>query len=121
MNREMLLAMVLSASSLWAQSDQSTATKTGSNDRGQVTVRGCVSRAGGDYILMKENPAVTYELQGNSKIRLGAYLGKRVEVTGREAPSMSTSEDALNRTGNASPVTITVTSIHTVSEECQNR
>jgi hypothetical protein len=69
-------------------------------------------------VLIKENPGNTYQLQGG-KIRLNSYLGKRVEVTGTESPTLSTSQDALNKTGNASPVTIAVQSIHTLAEECE--
>jgi hypothetical protein len=74
----------------------------------------------GDYVLMKENPGNTYQLQGG-KIRLKSFLGKRVEVTATESPTLSTSEDAINKTGNASPETIAVQSIHTLAEECENR
>ncbi len=35
---------------------------------------------------MKQDPAVSYELQGTRKIRLRNYLGQRVEVTGFESP-----------------------------------
>src|SRR5579864_6448521 len=86
--------------------------------KGQVTVQGCVSRASGDYILMKQNPGLTYELQATGKIKLRQYLGQRVEVTGKESPSMSTSSDSLTKTGSASPVTLTVTSIKTIAKEC---
>ena len=44
-------------------------------------MQGCVSRSSGDYILMKQNPAVSYQLQATGKIRLRHYLGQRVEVT----------------------------------------
>jgi len=89
--------------------------------KGEVTVQGCVSRASGDYILMKQDPAVTYELQATGKIKLRNYLGQRVEVTGRQSPSMSTSSDALTKTGAPAPVTITINSITTISKECSAR
>jgi hypothetical protein len=62
---------------------------------GSVTIRGCVSKSNGDYVLLKENPGITYQRQGG-KIRLKSYLGKRVEITGTESPTLSTSEDAIN-------------------------
>ena len=89
--------------------------------KGELTVQGCVSRSSGDYILMKQDPAMTYELQASGKIKLRSYLGQRVEVTGQEAPSMSTSSDFLTKTGSASPVTITVSSIKTIDKECRTR
>jgi hypothetical protein len=70
---------------------------------------------------MKQDPGVSYQLQATGKIKLRRYLGQRVEVTGSETPTMSTSSDALNRSGSASPVTILITSIRTVSKECTVR
>ena len=84
----------------------------------QITVRGCVGKLNTDYILTQPEKGNSYELQGNRKLRLGPYLGQEVEVTGRESPSMSTSSDFLARTGSASPVTITVTSIKTIAKRC---
>ena len=114
--------VLLAASFLWAQSGPagSSYQAANNNQEGSLTVRGCVSKLNGDYVLMKENPGNTYQLQGG-KIRLKSFLGKRVEVTGTESPTLSTSEDAINKTGNASPVTIAVQSIHTLAEECENR
>jgi hypothetical protein len=89
--------------------------------KGQVTLQGCVNRSGGDYTLVKQNPPVTYELQGTRKIRLGQYLGQRVEVTGRMGPTMSSSSDALNKTGNAAPETLSVTAIRTIDKDCSVR
>jgi cellobiose phosphorylase len=91
------------------------------HSKGEVTIQGCVSRLSGDYVLMKQDPAVTYELQATGKIRFRHYLGQRVEVTGEQGPTMSTSSDALTKTGSASPVTITVRSIKTLSQECSVR
>jgi len=86
--------------------------------KGEVTLQGCVSRFSGDYILVKQNPAMTYELQGSRKIKLRAYMGQRVEVTGQESPSMSTSSDSMTKVGSASPLTITISSIRTISKQC---
>ena len=97
--------MLLSASFLLAQ-----------DSKGPVTVQGCVSRSSGDYILTKQDPGVTYELQASGKTKLKQYLGQQVEVTGTEAPSLSTSSDTSRRS--ASPVTLTITSIKTIAKEC---
>jgi hypothetical protein len=75
----------------------------------------------GDYVLIKQDPGDTYELQASRKLKLHAYLGQRVEVTGKESPSLSTSSDAMTRAGSASPVTITVSSIKTIDKECPAR
>jgi len=121
--RTLLCVLLLSGGSLLAQyntpADASQANVKDS--KGQVTLQGCVSRASGDYTLVKQNPAVTYELQGNRKIRLSHYLGQRVEVTGRMGPTMSSSSDALNKTGSAAPETLTVTAIRTIDKDCTVR
>jgi hypothetical protein len=113
-------AVLLSGSFLLAQnSNSSNPSQPDSKDsRGQITVRGCVGRSTGDYILMKQDPAMTYELQATGKTKLRKYLGQQVEVTGKESPSMSTSSDALARTGSPSSVTLTITSIRTIEKEC---
>ena len=84
--------LLLSGSFLLAQdSNPPNPSQQDSKDsKGQVTLQGCVSRSSGDYILMKQDPAITYELQGTSKIKLRHYLGQRVEVTGNESPTMAT-------------------------------
>ena len=86
----------------------------------QITVRGCVSKLNTDYILTQAEQGNSYQLQGSRKLRLGPYLGQQVEVTGTESPSMSTSSDYLARSGSASPVTITVTSIKTIAKRCSD-
>jgi hypothetical protein len=118
--RKFLFILLLSSSFLAAQGSNSSAAgeHQSKNAKGEVTVQGCVGRFGGDYILSKQDPGVTYQLQATGKIKLRRYLGQRVEVTGSEAPTMSTSADALNRSGSASPVTILITSIKTISKEC---
>jgi hypothetical protein len=118
--KNMLVVLLLLSSVLLAQeSNSSAASQPKSKDaKGQVTIQGCVGRFSGDYVLTKQDPAITYQLQATGKIKLRHYLGQRVEVIGSEAPSMSTSSDALNKTGSASPVTITITSIKTISQEC---
>ena len=116
-------ALLLSASFALGQGNQSAAATSDNSKhaKGEVTVEGCVSRAGGDYILIKQDPAVTYELQASGKIKLRRYMGQRVEVTGQESPSMSTSSDTMTRTGSASPVTISISSIRTIAKECSAR
>ncbi|HLM82096.1 MAG TPA: hypothetical protein VK302_15945 [Terriglobales bacterium] len=120
--KKMWLALLLSGSLLLAQNNPSNTSQQNSKDsKGQVTIQGCVSRASGDYILMKQDPGMTYELQATGKIRLRKYLGQRVEVTGRESPSMMTSSDAMTKTGAPSSVTLTITSIKTIEKECSVR
>jgi hypothetical protein len=116
--RTILGALLLSGGLLLAQdSNPPNANPQGSKDsKGQVTLQGCVSRASGDFILIKQDPAVTYELQSTHKIKLSHYLGQHVEVTGSESPTLATSSDYTRRSG--SPVTLTVTSIKTIDKEC---
>lgn len=117
--RKIWIATLLLSGSLLLAQDGSPANPGQPNPadaKGQVTVRGCVSRSSGSFVLMKQDPAVTYELQGTHKIKLSHYLGQRVEVIGTQSPTMSTSSDADRRS--ASPVTLTITSIKTIDKEC---
>jgi len=121
MKKTMLFVLVISASFLLAQNSNPPGGASPDNSKhakGQVTIQGCVGRFSGDYILTKQEPAITYELQATGKIRLSQYLGQRVEVTATESPSLSTSSDAMTKTGSASPVTLTITSIKTITKEC---
>jgi len=120
--RKLWFILLLLASFLLAQesnpsnpSQQNSKTSTG-----QITVKGCVSRSAGDYILMKPDPGMTYQLQATGKIRLSHYLGQQVEVTGKESPSLRTSSNSSARTGSAS-VALTITSIKTIEKECAVR
>lgn len=117
MRNILVFAMLLSGGFLLAQDNSASSSQPA--PKGQITVRGCVSRSSGDYILMKQDPAVTYELQATGKTKLRQYLGQRVEVTGTQAPSLSTSSDSMARMGSASPVTITIDSIKTISKDCR--
>lgn len=118
MNRLCFAMLLLSGSFLLAQDNTpANNSQQGSNDsKGQVTLQGCVSRASGDFTLIKQNPAETFELHGAHKIKLAHYLGQRVEVTGTKSPTLATSSDAMGRS--ASPVTLTVTSIKTLDKDC---
>lgn len=118
--RTLVIALLLSGSFLFAQ--DTNASNPSQHDskgaKGQVTVQGCVSRESGDFVLIKQDPGMTYELQSTRKTKLSQYLGQRVEITGTEAPSMSTSSDTSARSGSPSPVTLTIASIKTISKEC---
>ncbi len=120
--KTLLFALLLSGSFLLAQdSTASNPSHSSKDSKGQVTLQGCVSRSNGDYILMKQNPAVSYQLQATGKMRLKNYLGQRVEATGTESPTMSTSSDSMNKVGSAAPVTLTISSIRTIAKECSVR
>jgi hypothetical protein len=121
MKQTILLVLVISAGVLLAQdNNSSTATNADNSNagKGQTTVRGCVSRLNGDFILVKQDPAITYELHSGGKVKLGPYLGQQVEVTGKTSPSLSTSSDSLGRGGAPSSLTLTATSIRTIAKEC---
>jgi len=118
--KTVLCALLLSGSFLLAQDSMSAdnGQQASANTKGQVTVRGCVSRFNGDFILMQQEPAVTYELHGTGKVKVARYMGQQVEATGKESPSLSTSSDSIARTGSPAPVTLNVSSIKTVSKDC---
>ena len=117
------LTVLLSGTFLMAQDSSSPQgnQQSAKAAKGEITVQGCVGRSSGDYILTIQNPEMTYELQATGKTRLRQYLGQRVEVTGKESATLSSSSDALNKTGSASSVTLTVTSIKTIDKECTAR
>lgn len=106
--------LVLAQDNTSAKSDQSKATASD----GQVTVRGCLDRSRGDYILMQLDPGMTWELQGSHGIKLRQYFGQEVEVIGTKHASLSTSSDAIAFGGSPSPITIRVTSIKTLATRC---
>lgn len=117
------IVLLFSLGSLLAQdgTPSKTSPHNSKDSKGQVTVQGCVTRSSGDYILIKQDPGMTYELQATGKIKFHQYLGQRVEVTGTESPSMSTSSDAMARMGSPASVTLTITSIKTIEKECPAR
>jgi len=119
MTRAMILLL---CATLWVygQTAGSAGQQPAKKNKDEITARGCVSKLSTDYILTQPERGNSYELQGNRKIRLGRYLGQQVEVTGVQGPSMSTSSDYLTRSGSASPVTITVTSIKTLADRCSD-
>ncbi len=120
--RTLLFVLLLSGSFLLAQnSNASNSGHDAKDSKGQVTMQGCVSRSNGDYILMKQEPSISYQLQATGKTRLRNYLGQRVEVTGSESPTMSTSSDAMNKVGSAAPVTLTIATIRTINKDCTAR
>jgi hypothetical protein len=121
MTRKIAVVLLCACISVFAQntsSNQSDKTKRHTKD--EITARGCVAKLSTDYVLDQPDQGNSYELQGSRKIRLRAYLGQEVEVTGEESPSLSTSSDFLTRTGSASPVTITVHSIKTLAKRCSS-
>jgi hypothetical protein len=117
MSKFCFAVLLLSGSFLLAQ-DNTPANNSQQDMKGQVTLQGCVSRASGDFTLIKQNPAETFELHGSHKIKLSHYLGQRVEVTGTKSQTLATSSDAMGRS--ASPVTLTVTSIKTLDKGCSD-
>lgn len=118
--RKLWFALLLSGSFLLAQGTPASHQESKAS-KDEITVQGCVGRSSGDYVLTKQDPAMTYELQATGKTRLRNYLGQRVEVIGKEGPTLSSSSDALNKTGSASSVTLTITSIKTIDKECTVR
>jgi hypothetical protein len=117
MKKGWFVLLLCSSSFLVAQDSNSSAMSQDSSkgSKGQVTVQGCVSRSSGDFVLIKQDPGITYELQATGKIKLSRYLGQRVEVNGTQSPSMSTSSDAARA---QAPVTLTINSIKTINKEC---
>jgi len=118
--RKLWLVLLLSGSFALAQDSKPTnpSEQKSKVSKGEITVQGCVGTSSGDYVLVKQDPAITYELQGTGKIKLGKYLGQLVEASGKESASLSTSSDILTRSGSPSAATLTITSIKTIKKVC---
>lgn len=114
MNKAMMVfVLLIGGSSLMAQA---TSDRSRSDKQGQVTVRGCISRSSGDYVLTQFDPGNSYVLHPRNNIRLEDYLGQEVKVSGTVSPTLSDSSDAAR---SAPSTTITVNSISTISQECR--
>ena len=121
MRKTILFVLVIWTGVLLAQESNPPSGSSQDNSKhakGQITVQGCVSRSTGDYILTKQDPGMTYELQATGETKLRHYLGQGVEVTGTESPSLSTSSDTSARMGAPASVTLMITSIKTIDKEC---
>jgi hypothetical protein len=118
--RELWLVLLLSGSFALAQESKPTnpSQQKPKDSKGEITVQGCVGTSSGDYVLARQDPVMTYELEATGKIKLRKYLGQLVQVRGKESPSLSTSSDILTRSGSPSAVTLTITSIKTISKQC---
>ena len=81
-----------------------------------LNLRGCVSMASGAFILMQTDPANSYVLEAPKNLKLESYLGKQVEVSGTESPTLGTS--STYRKPPAASATINVTSIAAISKRC---
>jgi hypothetical protein len=117
----LLTGTLLFAQNSTAANNDQEAAQNVPDSHGKVTVTGCMSMFSGDYTLVKDNPAITYELQATGKLKLHDYLGQRVEVTGRQQESLSTSSDAMSKEGSPSPLTIKISSIKTLDKDCSQK
>lgn len=121
--QRLLIVLLLCGGFVLAQDNTSTTNSQAATtaDNGQITVRGCLDRSRGDYILEQLNPGMTWELRGTRGIKLGQYLGQEVELSGTKHASLSTSSDAIAFGGSPAPVTIRVTSIKTLAKQCSSQ
>lgn len=96
----------------------SAATQPSNKSSNDFVAQGCLGKTSGQFILMQTDPSTTYKLEsGTRKIKLDRHLGQKVEVTGWESPSLSTSSEHLSKSS-ASSVTIMVTLIRTLEKHC---
>jgi len=113
--RRLILVLLLSSSCLLAGAAGQDNSKDSNR---QITVQGCVDRRSGDYVLIQQDPGMTYELQGTDKIKVNKYYGQRVQITGTKLQSLPTSSDSLASGGAPSPLTIKIGSIKTLDKNC---
>jgi hypothetical protein len=116
MKRASVFAVLFLAGSLMAQANQDESQHPPKEKKGQVVVRGCVSRSSGHYILRSDS-GNSYALEATGKIKFNHYLAQQVQVIGSESPTLNTSSSSF-KPGVAPPVTILVDSINTISKQC---
>lgn len=119
--RMIFLVLLCSAMASGQSTDQGQSTaapQTSREDKTEITVTGCVSRLNTSFILMQSDPSHSYKLQESKKLKLEQYLGKEVEVTGVESPSLSSSSPSAST---ANPSTLTIQSIRAIHKRCSAR
>lgn len=109
-----VLMTLVVASFLIAQVNEAQYQRPAKSQKGHVTAQGCVSRSSGYYILMQSGNS--YVLETSRKIDFGHFLGRQVEVTGKERATLSTSSSRRDAPG----LTIMVESINTISQQCNH-
>ena len=118
MKKTLVFVLLLFTSWLTAQTNQGNPEHPPQNQKGQVTVKGCVSRLSGHYILVQSDPSNSYVLEAAGKIDVARYLGQQVEVTGVESHTSPSSSHSIRETGGGPQVTILVDSIKIISKRC---
>jgi co-chaperonin GroES (HSP10) len=89
--------------------------QTSDENKGEVTVTGCVSRLNTNFILMQSEPAQSFKLEEGKKVKLEQYLGKEVEITGEESHSLSSSSPSATT---ANPLTLKIHSLKLIHKRC---
>ncbi len=117
MKKVAVLAMLLIAGSMLAQSTSDGSQHVRQAEEGQIVVQGCVSHSSTRNILM-QSTGNSYVLEETGKVIVDDYLGQQAEVTGSESPTFSTSSTPSMSGAGIPPVTILVESIRTVSKQC---
>jgi hypothetical protein len=86
----------------------------------QKTVTGCLSEAGGKYMLT-DRKGMTYELMGDSS-QLSNHVGHEVKITGTESAADASGAAGSNGMGqtSANGPTIEVSSVKHISKTCKN-
>jgi hypothetical protein len=118
MRQTIVLFVLFFGGCLMVYGNQSKSEQPPQNQNGQVTVKGCVTRSKGHYILVQSDPSNSYVLEATGTTDIGHYLGQQVEVTGTESHTSPTSSHAISETPGGPAVTIVVDSINTISKRC---
>lgn len=113
MKKAVLAAILLAGGFVLAQTNQDDSLHS---KKQQITVRGCVARSSGHFMLMQTDPGNSYVLE-TAAVDISQYLGQEVEVIGSETHSQSNSSHAT-REGAGSSLGIHVDSINTISQKC---
>ena|SRR5271168_1986248 len=110
--RHLLLFSVLLLGVSWAAAQTSPSQGTGGGT-GQVTVKGCLSNSGGNYMLTDKN-GKAFQLTGDTS-KLSDHVGHEIKVTGTEGSAPASSDGTMSQ---ASP-TLEVNSFKHISKTCE--
>lgn len=100
--------------------DQTADQATPSSSGGETTVRGCLSRSNGNYMLTDKS-GNTYQLMGDSS-KMSEHVGHEVKVMGTTSatPTSGGNSGDTAAQGGSSAQTLQVTSFKHIDKTCQS-
>jgi hypothetical protein len=121
--RHLLLLSVLLLGATWAVAQNYPSQTTPSGTGGEMTVQGCLSNSGGNYMLTAKN-GKSIRLTGDTA-KLSEHVGHEVKITGTvssatEAPSAKSDRGMAGEESGSAQPSLEVSSVKHVSKTCQS-